>query len=512
MVLDGDGARPDGVEQRAVVRHEQQRAGERLQRVLQRLAALEVQVVGRLVEDQHVGAAADEDREPEALALAAAEPVERLLDLVAGEEEAAEQRARLVRCQPRALARGLDHRARPAELELLAVLGEVADHHVVPGLQPALGERRLARERADQGGLAGAVGSDERDVLAALEPQLGLVQQRPRRRGIADLEAAVLELEDHAARALGLLELEAQVARVARVARDPPGLELAQLLDAVLRLVGLRRLRREALDEPLHARDLRLLAGDRLAERQLARRLLPAPCVPRSLEEARATGLDLEHAGSDGLEEPAVVRDQDDRRVEADERLLEPFERLDVEVVGRLVEQQQRRARRQHARQRSARQLAAGERRQRPVEVGVDEAEAVHDVRDALAPGVAADRLEARLDAGVLLDRALVALAHLLFEHGELRLELDRLAAAGQHVVAQRQVALTRRALVVQRDPRALLEHQLAAVDRRLPGEHPQQRRLPGAVAAGDRHAIAALELERDAAQERFADHVLGEI
>ena len=33
--------------------------------------------------------------------------------------------------------------------------------------------------------------------------------------------------------------------------------------------------------------------------------------------------------------------DHDDRRVEADERLLEPLERLDVEVVRGLVEEQE---------------------------------------------------------------------------------------------------------------------------------------------------------------------------
>ena len=53
---------------------------------------------------------------------------------------------------------------------------------------------------------------------------------------------------------------------------------------------------------------------------------------------------------------------------------------------------------------------------------------------------------------------------------------------------------------------------ELAAVDRRLAGEHPQQRRLAGAVAAGQRHPVPALEPEGDAAQERLARHVLGEV
>ena len=57
-----------------------------------------------------------------------------------------------------------------------------------------------------------------------------------------------------------------------------------------------------------------------------------------------------------------------------------------------------------------------------------------------------------------------------------------------------------------------LAKTQLAAVDRRLAGQHPQQGRLARAVAPGDGHALAALELERDAAQQGLAGHVLGEV
>ena len=92
----------------------------------------------------------------------------------------------------------------------------------------------------------------------------------------------------------GLANGKPELARVARVAVDP--LDLVEGLDARLRLLGLRRLRAEALDERLHPRDLGLLLLDRLAERQLARRLLAAPRVPRALEVPRAAGLQLQHA------------------------------------------------------------------------------------------------------------------------------------------------------------------------------------------------------------------------
>ena len=79
---------------------EQQRARELVERLLERLAALEVEVVGRLVEDQHVGARLDEDASDSRRRSPPESTVERLLGLLAGEQEAPEQRPRLARGQP----------------------------------------------------------------------------------------------------------------------------------------------------------------------------------------------------------------------------------------------------------------------------------------------------------------------------------------------------------------------------------------------------------------------------
>ena len=56
------------------------------------------------------------------------------------------------------------------------------------------------------------------------------------------------------------------------------------------------------------------------------------------------------------------MRDEDDARVERRELVLEPLEARDVEVVRRLVEEQQVGVAAERARERRARQLAAGER------------------------------------------------------------------------------------------------------------------------------------------------------
>src|SRR6185312_14004169 len=71
--------------------------------------------------------------------------------------------------------------------------------------------------------------------------------------------------------------------------------------------------------------------------------------------------LEGEDVGRDAIEEPAVVGDHDGASRKAEQRLLERTQRLDVEVVGRLVEQQQVAARFQHLGEMHAIALAAGE-------------------------------------------------------------------------------------------------------------------------------------------------------
>ena len=135
-------------------------------------------------------------------------------------------------------------------------------------------------------------------------------------------------------------------------------------------------------------------------------------------EVRRASGVELEHGGRRRLEEPAVVRDEDDAGVERRQLGLEPLEARDVEVVRRLVEEEQVGVATERARERRARQLAAGERVEQAVEIGVREAEAARDRADALAPRVAAGVLEPRLRLGVATQRlrAVVAGGHRLLE------------------------------------------------------------------------------------------------
>src|SRR5882724_5527616 len=77
------------------------------------------------------------------------------------------------------------------------------------------------------------------------------------------------------------------------------------------------------------------LGAELLAAEALVR--LEVPLEPPDLRVA----LEREYVSGDPVEEPAVVRDDDGAAREREQRLLERAQRVHVEVVGRLVEQQQ---------------------------------------------------------------------------------------------------------------------------------------------------------------------------
>ena len=290
-----------------------------------------------------------------------------------------------------------------------------------------------------------------------------------------------------------LQELEAERARAAREQLDlARGLRALLLQPADLRHLRLRLLRlvllgAEALDEALEPRDvdrdavgglLRVLARCAFSSRHACQG--PAKNVARPADE-------LERRVRDRLEEPAVVRDEDHAGVERLQLALQPFEARDVEVVRRLVEQDQVGVAAERARQRGARQLAARERGERPVEVDLGEAEAAHDGVRALAPRVAARRARAapapRRSARSVAASCSPAPIASSRRRSSSSVAIRSRAPERTYSRSDRR-AVERRSLVVQRDARALLEGELAAVELGLARQQPEQGRLAGAVRA----------------------------
>jgi hypothetical protein len=292
----------------------------------------------------------------------------------------------------------------------------------------------LAEQRLEERRLAGAVRPDERDMLAPLDRERRLVEQR----FVTGADPQPLCDCDVTARPGGLEELEAECPPPAVGRVHTLRLQALDLLQLRLRLPCLRRLVAEPLDEPLEPGELLGLPLRRLRLVQVPRRLLATPDVPGAGEVDGPAAIELEHRGRHRLEEPAVVRDEHHAGVDRLQHLLEPFERLDVEVVRRFVEQQQVRLRGERSCERGAGQLAARKRAQRALEVVVGEAEAAHDGRRPVAPVVAAGVLEPRLRLRVAPKRRRVVLArrHPFLERPQHALDGGKVGGAREHVLA----------------------------------------------------------------------------
>jgi hypothetical protein len=164
-----------------------------------------------------------------------------------------------------------------------------------------------------------------------------------------------------------------------------------QLAQAALHLAGLAGLVAEAPDEHLHAGDLFLLPL--VGRLDLGQLRLPAPLV--IAEAAGVQGelppVELGHRVRGGVQEPAVVRNHQHPGRSFPQELLQPVARLQVQVVGRLIQQQDIGLLAQHPRQADAHAPALGKLAHRPAVLLPGEAQARQHALDAFpASGVAA--------------------------------------------------------------------------------------------------------------------------
>src|SRR5699024_3481322 len=171
---EGDLPVGEALEQVAVVADDEQRAGPPVEDVLELGQGLDVEVVGRLVEEEDVGLVHEQPEDLQASSLAAGEvPYARLL-AATGEAETLGQLGGgdLLPAERRHLPHVLDRlddRAVDEALELPDLLGQVADAGREALLAPAGGQWHLPREHPQERGLARAVDPDDADPVAGSE-------------------------------------------------------------------------------------------------------------------------------------------------------------------------------------------------------------------------------------------------------------------------------------------------------------------------------------------------------
>ena len=376
----------------AVVRDDDECAVVILQRFGERLAHLDVEVIGGLVQQQQVGLLPDEQREREPRFLAAGEAADRMADHVAAEIETSEKVAELLLACP-----GIDFREMPQRrlvgtklLDLM--LREVADRQCLRRVALAGLRRQRSGDRLEERRFPGPVGAEEPDAIAVENAPVEPIEYRWTAR-IA--ERHVLELHETLRRDRHRRESELERAVGVR-GRDP--LHALERLDPALRLLRLRGLGPEAIDERLQMGDLPLLLRvSRLLQRELLR------TFALELRIVAAVGLQLprvemDDSADDAIEKIAVVRDEQQRSGVAREPVLQPQHGVEVEVIGGLVEEQEVRAAHQGLREIEPHSPAARESGDRTLVSRCGESEPREERRGARSGRVAADFVVAMME------------------------------------------------------------------------------------------------------------------
>lgn len=276
---------------------------------------------------------------------------------------------------------------RGVEIERIAHLVEIRHLQVGAAADLAAVGLEFAEDQLQQRGLAGAVRADQADLVAAQDgagevPNDGVLTEGlgGSREFRDDLSARLaggdvhVHAADHFApgRAVGAQRLEAADAALA--ARSASFHALADpYLFLCEQLVGL------GVDDRFLGQLLFLLDQVLL---EIAR--VGAELSPIELHDARG------HA----VQEAAVVRDGDDAALEVDQQLFEPFDRIEVEVVGGFVEQQHVGS--GHERLRQCHTLAGSARQCADARAAV-QMQAVERLVDALLPVPGIEGLDLRL-------------------------------------------------------------------------------------------------------------------
>ena len=370
-------------------------AREFVDRFGKRSAAVDIEMVGRFVEDDHVGA--EEGRKPEQQPrlLAAGQALDQGVAGLARKADRADACAHLalrrIRHQPADMIVG-----RAVGIELVElVLGEIADRQFFRARDAARKRRELAGEQFHQGRLAVAVGSEQRDAVVGVDPQGDAVEHRLFRL-VADRD---LVDRDDRRRQHFLGRRKRDVAHVLRHQRGDR-LHPLQHFHARLRLARLRGLGLEAVDKGLQPLALVGLPLGVLGVEHFARGALFLERGVGALVERQLAAIEVQDLVDRGVEQVAVMADDDHGARIVRQMILEPQRAFEIEIVGGLVQQQQIGRGEQRRGERDPHAPAAGKFRTRTRLVGGRKSEAAQDRGRARRRRVGVDVDEPGLDLG----------------------------------------------------------------------------------------------------------------
>ena len=275
-------------------------------------------------------------------------------------------------------------------------------------------------------------------------------------------------------------------------------------------------MRREPLDEALLLGEHRLLPrvgclAVGFADRALA---LVEIVVARVARDFAA--VDLGNPGDDAVHEVAIVRRHEQRPGPRLEERLEPDDRLDVEVVRRLVHQQDVGFAEQHARHGDAHLPAARQRADVAVDPLVVEPEAMENLARAALERVAAEMVVLLLHLAEALENPV----HLVGAPGiferllqllELVMQVADAPAAGDRLVEHRAARHLLDVLAEVADGELLRHRHVAFVRLLFARDHAEERRLARPVRSDEPDLLAGIELKGRVDEEDLATVLLAD-
>ena len=220
-------------------------------------------------------------------------------------------------------------------IQCRAHLVEIGHLQVGAALDVAAVRLQRAQDQLQQRGFAGAIGPDQADLVAAQDGGVQLVDDAL----VAKRQAHVLQLGHQlalvAARARVHVEAHAAHGLAPHRTRGPQGFEP---IDAALRSGAARF-------HPLADPDLFLsqqLVGAGVDGGLLGHLFFLLHLIGGEVARIREqlAPVQLDDARRHGIEEGAIVRDHHHAALERQQQLLKPADRIQVQVVGRLVQQQ----------------------------------------------------------------------------------------------------------------------------------------------------------------------------
>ncbi len=239
-------------------------------------------------------------------------------------------------------------------------------------------------------------------------------------------------------------------------------------------LACLGRLGPELIDECLQPLAFRVLFLGEPAIERLALAALPLEGTVAAAIEDELSSVKMEDPVDRVVEQVAIVADHHHRVGIAADMLLEPERGLEVEVVGRLIEQQQVGLGKQRCCEPNAHAPATGELVAGALLIGMGEAEAGENGGRARGRRMGGNVREPRLDLGNAMGVAL----------GRRRNDEVRALGVGRQHNIEKAFGAIRSFLCQPADSAARRQHHLASFRRDLSGNDPQQRGLACTVAA----------------------------